>query len=174
MLHLLRTLKLGREAPPPNRGTIHARIHAELTTLGEARVEYLAAFAGLLARAAFADSEISPAEERAMADFLRERAGLDAREADLVTEITHNAMQALGDVEDYLLTRAFNECASAEEKEALIDCLYAVAGADDLVSGAEDEEIKQIARALMIPHSRVMSIRGKHRDRLAVLRNLPG
>src|SRR5215468_10116328 len=124
MLHLLRSLGLTRDHPPPNRGTIHDRIHAELDTLGEERVEYLAAFAGLLARAAFGDSEISPAEERAMERVLREQMGLDPGEAHLVAEISRNAMQALGDVEDYLLTRAFNERASLAEKESLIDSLY--------------------------------------------------
>jgi uncharacterized tellurite resistance protein B-like protein len=173
MFQLLQSLKLTRAHPQPNKGTIHARIHAELASLGEQRVEYLAAFAGILARAAFADSEISPEEERAMAQFLRERTGLDDKEADLVVEIAHHAMQLLGDVEDYLLTRAFNDLATGEEKEALIDCLYSVTGADDLVSGAEDQEIKLIAKALMIPHGRVMDIRARHRERISVLRNLP-
>jgi uncharacterized tellurite resistance protein B-like protein len=173
MLRLLQSLGLTRDQPAPSKGTVHAQIHAALGDLGEERVEYLAAFAGLLARAAYADAEITPAEEAAMAASLREAVGLEAREADLVSAIAHRATQVLGDVEDYLLTRAFNEVATFEQKEGLIEALYAVAGADHVVSSAEDDEIKQIGKALLIPHGRIMDIRLRHRDRLAVLRNLP-
>lgn len=170
-MQLLEFLKLTRQHPPPTHGTLHARIHAEVAALGEERVEYLTAFAGLLARAAFADSEIAPEEQHAIADVLCAHAGLDRREADLIAEITRNAAETLGDAEDYLLTRAFNERATVEQKDDLIDCLYAVAGADGVISSSEDDEIKRIATALLVPHSRVLEIRHPHRDRLAVLRD---
>lgn len=152
---------------------MHDRIHAELPRLGEERVEYFAAFAGLLARAAFGDLEITPEEEKAMEACLRDPAGLDAGDAELVAHIARNATEGLGGVEDYLLTRAFNEQATPEQKEVLLECLYVVAAADGMVTQGEDEEIKQIGKALMIPHGRLMDIRGKHRDQLEILRGLP-
>ncbi len=174
MFHLLKALGIGGDAPPAHKGEIHDRIHAELPRLGEERTEYLAAFAGLLARAAFGDMEISAEEDRAMQACLRDTVGLDDSDAELVAHIARNAAEALGGVEDYLLTRAFNERAQREEKELLLDCLYRVAAADGTVSVAEDEEIKQIGAALLIPHSRVMEVRGRHRDALEILRGMPG
>lgn len=175
MVGLLEALGIRRRrsAPPEGRTTLQARLEERLSHLGPERVETLAAFAGLLARAALGDDELSPAEERAMAEHLRERTALDATEAELVADLAREAAESLAGLEDHLLTRSFNAHASAEEKEQLIDCLYAVAAADGLVTGGEDEEIKQIARALLVPHSRVMDIRSRYRDRISVLRGLP-
>ncbi len=173
MVSLLKTLGIHRDGPPTTKGEVHDRIHAELPRLGEERIEYLAAFAGLLARAAFGDMEITAEEGRAMESCLREPAGLAEEDASLVAHIARNAAEALGGVEDYLLTRTCNERATPEEKEVLLECMYTVAAADGTVSVPEDEEIKQIGSALMIPHAQVMDVRAKFRDQLAILRNLP-
>jgi uncharacterized tellurite resistance protein B-like protein len=55
----------------------------------------------------------------------------------------------------------------------LLDCLYAVAAAESLVSTVEDNEISQIADELRIEHRDFISIRSKHRDSLAVLQKEP-
>ncbi len=170
---LLKAIGIHGDGPPTHKGEVYDRIHAELPRLGEDRVEHLAAFAGLLARAAFGDMEISEPEERAMEASLRDRAGLDERDASLVAHIAKNAAEALGGVEDYLLTRAFNESATPEDKEVLLDCMYTVAAADGTVTIAEDDEIKQVGSALMVAHARVMDIRAKHREQLEILRDLP-
>ena len=52
---------------------------------------------------------------------------------------------------------------------ALLDCLFAVAAAEDLISTVEDNEISQIADELRIEHPDFISIRSKHRNHLAVL-----
>jgi uncharacterized tellurite resistance protein B-like protein len=171
---LLEALGLGGAAPPASKGTLCARLHAELRHLGNDRVEYLAAFAGLLARAAFGDSEIAPAEEAAMARCLEERAHLSREEAELVADIARQAAQTLYGVEDYLLTRACNEHATPDDKEGLLDCLYEVVGADGSIPSPEDDEIKRIGKALLVPHSRILEIRARYRDRLTFLRDLPG
>ncbi|MDG2306669.1 MAG: TerB family tellurite resistance protein [Candidatus Binatia bacterium] len=173
MVSLLRKIGFQGDGPPTKKGEVHDRIHAELSRLGEERVEYLAAFAGLLARAAFGDLEISEEEERAMKDCLRKTAGLEDKDAELVAHIARNATEALAGVEDYLLTRTCNDRATPQEKEVLLDCMYEVAAADGTVSNAEDEEIKQIGSALMIQHARMMDVRAKYRDKLSILRNLP-
>jgi len=173
MVSLLRALGIRSDTPPDKKGEVHDKIHAELPRLGEERVEYLAAFAGLLARAAFGDDRITEEEERAMEACLQSPAGLDEKDAQLVAHIAKNATEALSGIEDYLLTRAFNERATPAEKETLLDCLYLVAAADGTVSIAEDDEIKRIGSALMVPHARVMDVRARHRERLEILRNLP-
>jgi uncharacterized tellurite resistance protein B-like protein len=63
--------------------------------------------------------------------------------------------------------------APPEEKQALIDCLYAVAAADRMVSDVEEQEIRRVAAALLVPHRVLMDIRGRYRDRLEVLQSLP-
>ena len=176
MARLLEALGIRRRpaAPREARTTLQVRLEEKLAHLGSDRVEMLAAFAGLLARGALGDAELSPAEERAMAEHLRSRTGLSEPEAELVADVAREAAESLAGIEDHLLTRTFNAYAGPEEKEHLIDCLYAVAAADGLVSSGEDEEIKRIARALLVPHSRVMDLRSRYRDQISVLRDLPG
>ena len=54
-----------------------------------------------------------------------------------------------------MLNRAVNAHATDAEKKQVIDCLYAVAAADDLVSDVEEQEIRRIAGALLVSHWRV-------------------
>ncbi len=65
-----------------------------------------------------------------------------------------------------------NELASEEDKEHLIDCLYAVATADSTVSVIEDEEIRSVSRALLLSHSQFIAIRSRYKEQLAVIQAL--
>jgi hypothetical protein len=55
------------------------------------------------------------------------------------------------------------------DKRRLIECLYAIATADDLVSIMEDDQIAAVGRALMLPRAQLLEIRARHRDRLEVV-----
>ncbi|MGH7819455.1 MAG: TerB family tellurite resistance protein, partial [Candidatus Binatia bacterium] len=87
-------------------------------------------------------------------------------------EIARNKTVALRGAENHLLTRRFNERSSEEERLRLVDCLYAVATADDLVSHVEDREVRRIGAALMLPTTAVLEIRSRYRDRLEELQQL--
>lgn len=149
-----------------------ASVRERLAEVDPARAEFITAFAGLLARVAYADQEISPAEAQEITRILTERIQLAPAEAAAVTEVVRYHTAVLRGVENYLLTRAFNAVAGAAEKEQLIDCLYAIAAADGLVSNVEDEEVRRIARALLLTHSQVIAIRSRYREQLEVLRSL--
>jgi uncharacterized tellurite resistance protein B-like protein len=58
--------------------------------------------------------------------------------------------------------------AGHDEKMNLLDCLFAVAAANDSISTIEDNEISQIADEIRIEHRDFISIRSKYRDYLAV------
>jgi archaeosine-15-forming tRNA-guanine transglycosylase len=62
-----------------------------------------------------------------------------------------------------------NEYASPDDKLHLVECLYAIATADDLVSVVEDDQIAAVGRALMLPRAPMLEIRARHRDRLEVV-----
>jgi tellurite resistance protein TerB len=64
------------------------------------------------------------------------------------------------------------EIASEEEKLRLIDCLYAVATADDLITYVEDREVRRIADALLIAPSQLQSVRAPYREKLEELQLL--
>jgi uncharacterized tellurite resistance protein B-like protein len=165
-MSILERLGLVAATVPPPAPEIERR----LSSLAPSRARYIAAFAGLLARVAYADGEISDAELARIESLVATHAGLGPEDARIVGAVAKTAI--LRDTEKHLLTRHFNEVANESEKLALIECLYAVASADDVVAFVEDNEVRQIASALLLPWSEVLKIRSRYRDKLEELRKL--
>jgi uncharacterized tellurite resistance protein B-like protein len=167
---VLKTLGLKRPGAGAPRGEFFAELRRHLSRLGPERLEYLAGFAGQLVRVAYADTTISDEEQASIVRLLRERMELDAREARLVVDLVRHESETFRGMHHHLLNRAINAYASAADKQALLECLYAVAAADRLVSNEEDLEIRRIASALLIPRRAANDVRAKYRDRLEVLK----
>ena len=173
LLRLLTIFGLRTDGSAPQPRPFLARLQAELGRLGAARLEYLAAFAGQLGRVANVEGGIAPQEAAAMATQLTGAGGLTAQEAAVIVDLLCHEQAALRSVPPHELSRAINDHASPDEKLALLDCLYAVAAADHLVSDVEEQEIRRVSESLLIPHRALMEIRARYRDRLEVLQGLP-
>jgi uncharacterized tellurite resistance protein B-like protein len=169
---LLTTLGLEANGPPAGADPFLGRLQDELRRLGPDRLEYLAGFAGQLARVAHADAGISDVEAASIASQLSAHAGLEAADARVVVDLLRNEFDVLRSVQHHILNRAINAQASAEEKERLVDCLYAVAAADHLVSELEEREIRVVADALLVTHRKQMDIRARYRDRIEALQGI--
>jgi uncharacterized tellurite resistance protein B-like protein len=148
-------------------------MHRQLERLGTDRVEYLAAFAGQLARVAMVDSVLSETEEKSITRLLQTHAELSRSECQLVVQLMHHEAETLKGKHNHLLNRAFNRHASSRDKEQLIDSAYAVAAADEQISDAEDQEVRRIAAAILLPHKVLMDIRSRYRKHLEILTLLP-
>ncbi len=166
-MSLLKLLGWAEASPPPER--LAATIQARLGELPPARAEFLAAFAGLLVRVAYVDRSISEAERGVLAPLLAANAGLPAAEAETIMEIVARQAATLEGISYASLTRAFNAIATAEEKERLIDCLFAVATAEGSISLVEDEEVRAVARALLLSHQQLIAVRSRYKEQLEVI-----
>jgi len=173
LLRLLATLGLRADDPAPPSDPFLRRLQQELARLGAERLEYLAGFAGQLARVANAEGGVSAAEAEAMVAQLTTRGGLAAPDAAVIVDLLRHGYGGLRAAESHVLSRAVNDHASPDERLAMIECLYAVAAADHLVSDVEEQEIRRIAEALLIPHRVLMDIRSRYRDRIEALQGLP-
>ena len=141
-----------------------------LDRLDPDRARYLAAFAYILSRVARADLRISPEETGAMERTVMEHGGLPEDQAIVVVQIAKHQNLLFGGTENFLVTREFNRIATREQKLALLDCLFRVAAAEDLVSMTEDNEIRKISRELDLSHQDFISVRSRHRDDLSLFR----
>ncbi len=141
-----------------------------LERLDPDQARYLAAFAYILSRVARADLKISPEETRAMEKIVVEFGGVSEDQAILVVQIARHQNMLFGGTENFLVTREFNKIATEEQKLALLDCLFRVAAAEDLISTVENNEIRQIASELGLPHEDFIAVRSKYRGQLGVLR----
>jgi uncharacterized tellurite resistance protein B-like protein len=68
------------------------------------------------------------------------------------------------------VTQEFNRMATVEQKLSLLQCLFAVAAADKVISSVEDREIRLINDELQLTHDQYISTRYNFREYLAVLK----
>jgi uncharacterized tellurite resistance protein B-like protein len=147
------------------------RIVEALDRLEPDPARYLASFAYVLSRVAHADLKVTPEETRAMERIVAEHGELPEEQAIIVVQIAKHQSLLFGATEDFLVTREFNKVSSHEQKQALLDCLFAVAAAGSLITVAEDNAIRQICSELGLPHQDFIAIRSRYRDHLAVLKS---
>jgi uncharacterized tellurite resistance protein B-like protein len=147
------------------------RISDQLNRMPPDQARYLAAFAYMLGRVANADRVISEQESATMEKIVAERGRLPAEQAVLVVELAKRQNRLFGHVEDFLVSREFNEIANRDQKLELLDCLFSVSASDEGISNAEDQEIRQIASELLLEHRDFIDIRLHYRDFLNVLKD---
>lgn len=168
---------LGISSTAPDREAEHAsldRIAAKLETLPEDRGRLFACFAYVLARVAHADLQFESGELAAMQDVLQRCAGVSADEARIVVEIAQSEVDELGATQNYLVTREFGRLSSPAERMQLLECLYAVAAADDSITGDESVEIMNIAEEIGLSRQDAVAVRSRFREKLATMRPLQG
>jgi uncharacterized tellurite resistance protein B-like protein len=163
---------LGLERPPATAGDAIRRIASELERLEPEQARYVAAFAFVLSRVAGADHEIADAEAAAMERIVREKAALTADQATLVVAIARTQQRLTGGTDDFLVTRELAELATDDQRLAIVDCLFAVAAADQSVRVSETNEIANIAKQLRVDPADVSRVRLKYREHLAARQGL--
>ena len=83
------------------------RIAAELEALPEDRARYLAAFAYILGRVAYADSHVSAEETQKMEEIVRVLGHVPEAQAVLVVEIAKCQVKLSGGTDNFLVSRRF-------------------------------------------------------------------
>jgi uncharacterized tellurite resistance protein B-like protein len=177
---LLRALKTRLDEVQESSGSIGSsrqesesvrKIVHQLDALEPERARYIAAFAYILSRVAHADMHISDVETREMEHQVSRLSGLPTEQAVLVVQIAKTQAILFGGTENFLVTQEFNRMATLEQKIALLDCLFAVAAADKVISSVEDREIRLISDELQLTHQQYIAARYNFRQYLAVLQD---
>ena len=150
------------------------RIAAGLDRLDPDRARYVAAFAFVLSRIAYADRHVGDEETATMERLVREKAHLPEEQAALVVQMARSQQGLFGGTDDFLVTRELDRTTSHEDKLALVDCLFAVAAADGAITTAESNEIARTARELHIEQADLSRLRSAYRDFLAVRQGVGG
>lgn len=162
------------QAGAPSNGDTETvrRIVAKLEQMEPARARWIAAFAYVLGRVAHADLEISAEETATMEEIVQQVGELPEEQAVLVVGIAKSQNRLMGQTENFLVTRELNEISTREQREKLLDCLFAVSAADDSISGAEESQIRQIASELGFSHHEYIDALAAWSDKREVLKGL--
>jgi uncharacterized tellurite resistance protein B-like protein len=166
-----------RSADPANAGSAapvdvtaeteavrHIVARLEALPLDQARL--LAGMAYVLARAAYADMDISEAETAAMETELA-GSGLDPSQAILVVEMAKLQEKTAGGTSDFLVTREFRELSTPEQRMTALRACFRVCAADDVISGMESSTLNEIASELDIPAADLHAIRTEFGDKFS-------
>ena len=145
----------------PLRETLEALDH-----LDPEQARYLASFAYLLGRVAHADQGVSPEETSAMEALVREQVHLSENQAMVVVQLAKTSNLLFGGTANYLVAREFSTRATHDQKLALMQCLFAVSAADDVISLTEEGELHRIAKELGIDHAHLIALRVEYQDHL--------
>ncbi|MGZ6265323.1 MAG: tellurite resistance TerB family protein [Candidatus Limnocylindrales bacterium] len=141
-------------------------IVARLEALPAEQARMLAGMAYVLARAAYADLEISDAETAAMEVELKV-SGLDESQAVLVIEMAKLQEKTGGGTSDYLVTREFRELSTPEQRLTVLRACFRVCAADDSISGTESATLDEIASELDISRHDLTSIRAEFAGKIS-------
>lgn len=156
-----------RSSPAAAETRTVRRIVAELEALPPDQARYLGAFAYILGRVAHADRHISEVETRQMEEIVRRLGHLPEEHAVLVVQIAKSQNRLFGGTENFLVTREFLRISTPEQRQELLECLFAVSAADESISGAEESQIRQIASELGFTHRQFVearSVYSRHRE----------
>jgi len=145
------------------------RIAGELDALPAEERRYIAGFAYVLARAAHADLEISRDELDYMEKAVVEVGHVRDAQAVLVVEMARNMAELYGATDDYVVTRAFAENSTREQRESLLRTAFAVGAADDSITAAESAELNEIGKELGFRADEIDDIRNEFREQLAAI-----
>lgn len=145
------------------------KIVASLEAMPPEQARFVAAFAYTLSRVAHADLDISAAETAKMEEIVHRTGGLPEEQAILVVQIAKSQARLFGGTENFLVTREFRDVSTRDQREKLLDCLFAVSAADGSITGPEEMQIKLIAGELGFTHSELVAARSRWNDYRAVL-----
>ena len=142
------------------------RIVTRLEALPAGQARLLAGMAYLLARAAYADLEISDAETTAMEQVLTE-SGLDQSQAILVAEMAKLQENTTGGTSDYLVTREFRDHSTMDQRITVLRACYRICAADDSISGTESSTVDEIATELELSREDAAAVRAEFAGKLS-------
>lgn len=148
------------------------KIVSELEAMEADKARYVAAFAYILGRVAHADLHISVEETRKMEEIVHSLGHLPEDQSVLAVQIAKSQNRLVGGTENFLVTREFSKISTPEQRQELLDCLFAVSSADGSISGVEESQIRQIASELGFSHREFVKARSLYNEHREVLKPL--
>lgn len=120
------------------------------------------ATAALLVEVVHAERDVQPVERAMLVRAVRDKFGLDRAQADaLLREAEAEMRQSTG---YYRFTSLINAHFTQEEKQQVIELMWRVAYADDVLSADELHVIRKIAGLLYVPESAYIAAKLRARD----------
>jgi uncharacterized tellurite resistance protein B-like protein len=137
------------------------RLEADQTDLNlpETELRKLSLAAGLMARAAHVDQQVTEDQRNIMVSTMQTEWEISQEAATLVAGIA--VSEARTDLDDFYLTSEFFHCTTETERVRLLEVLFTLANADGEISHKEHETIRHIASGLNLSHQQFIDAKLK-------------
>jgi uncharacterized tellurite resistance protein B-like protein len=161
-----------KDSNKPNSSEIESlqNIMQELEHLPDIAAKFLACFAFILCRVAYADGHVSDEEMEKIKIVLVKWDGLTEKHAAVIAGIAKMQHDLFGATDNYLVVREFKEMANQEQVNQLLHSLFEVAASDDSITSAESDTIRMITKELGVTHDEFIAMRSQFRDKLEALK----
>lgn len=160
---------LGSERPEAAT-TLEGVIQRHVGNADEETTKMIVAAAGLLGTVAYADRDYSAAEETRVRAELARVPRLSAAGVDAVCAVLRQQIVTIATVQAPIYARALRELTEPGQRREILDVLVDLAAADDEITVAETNVLRQTATALGLSQDDYNASQQRHRDKLKVLK----
>jgi uncharacterized tellurite resistance protein B-like protein len=148
---------------------LEVTVRSELAGADDETALVVTSIVGLLGAVAYADSDFSSAERQRVREELSRISGLTPAGVQAICSALERHILEIATVQSPHYSRILRELADSELRYQVLEMLVALAAADQSISSAETNVMRQITTALGLTQRDYNAAQAKYRDRLAVL-----
>ena len=149
---------------------LHRVVRHALPQADADTVSVVAACAGLLAGIAYADRDFSSQEAREIERLLGAVEGIGPAGTRAIVQALEQHRVELSSVHSIRFARALKDLGTRDLRLHVLEMLVSLAAADDSISQAEVNNLRQLTRALGLEQDDYNRVQSEHRQKLQTLR----
>ncbi len=130
--------------------SLHHKIEKYFPNSNEREVIIATCVAGLCARVAYVDLDITDDEIRKLKEILRDWTRISPESIESIGNLAVDEMKELSGLENHLYATPLNDVLDKREKVEVLVALFALSAADGTVSNNESEEIRLVSKSLQL------------------------
>jgi uncharacterized tellurite resistance protein B-like protein len=150
---------------------LHASVARHLPGADTETVTVVTSMAGLLGAVAYADRDYSQAEEARVRQELARVQGMTASGVDAVCAVLREHIVEISTVQIPLYARSLVDLGDVELRREVLGALVELAAADESISLAETNLLRQITKSLGLSQDDYVELQARHRQHLASLKS---
>ena len=147
------------DGPEENKSQLQIKVSELLPHESEETHILETCLAGLFSRVAYADMNIDQKEVDHMNEALTKWTELSTDQVKTVVKLSVDMIKELISVEDHKYTDPLNNILSNDQRYKVLEGLFALAASDGNAEQLESEEIRIIAKGLLLEHKHFVSAR---------------
>lgn len=148
---------------------LHQKLKEKLPSSSEEELARLACIAGLMARVAHADMDVTGEELDHFKSSLAEWTNIELSKVEAIASLALTEVSDLAGLENHLYTAPLRENLNEEQRYQVLEALFALAASDGRCDNVESEEIRTICTGLGLHHREFISARASVHDKLTAL-----